>query len=611
MDFFPPPVIRWFAVPVRSEARQGRLEARVKQLEAELAHERRSSAALREVGLAVGNLVDLNQLLELILSKITEVLHADRATLYLVDEVNKELVSRITVGDSVQTIRVKIGTGIAGKVAETGKSICVKDAYKDRRFHRTWDELTGYRTTSILAAPMKNHLGTIIGVVQALNKVEGPFSEADKSLLNIMATQAAITVDNSRLYISALHKNAQLVQAKEQLERHVRDLKLLFELESAVGHAESLPGLLSAALRVAIRACESEAGVVLFPDELSGELSIYLLRANSEEQLQNLGIYQHNGLLLQAIKSETGFTHHHFTEQHPETEFLSDALGTPLQSLIAYPLVGNEETRIGTVALLNKVKTNEFQAEDMSLLRLIAANVSTALQLYHARVAQQQAERLTTIGRLLSGVVHDLKTPMTVISGYVQLMANCEEPEKRQEYAEMTLKQFDLIQQMQREILQFARGEKSIFLRRVYLASFLRDFERSLRSGLENSKVKIEFEVQDRGVARFDEGKILRALHNLVRNALDAMAEKGGVLKVGVQRSGNDVTFYVSDTGSGIPKEIRKRMFESFVTKGKKGGTGLGLAIVKKVTDEHGGSVKVATSSRGTTFYLTLPQQQQ
>ena len=168
-------------------------EGGIAELEGALAREMRISTALREVGLALGTTLDLDQLLELILSKITEGLEADRATLYLLDEANNELVSRIVQGAEVRSIRLKVGHGIAGHVAKTGKSLLVKDAYKDPRFNPEWDVSSGYRTRSILAAPMKNHLGRTIGVVQVLNKKRGDFSDVDGVILAALATQAAIS----------------------------------------------------------------------------------------------------------------------------------------------------------------------------------------------------------------------------------------------------------------------------------------------------------------------------------------------------------------------------------------------------------------------------------
>jgi hypothetical protein len=106
----------------------------VEELELALARERRFSRALREVGNALGATLDLDDLLELILHKLTDLVEADRATLYLLDDKNKELVSRVVTGENVKSIRMKVGHGIAGRVAQTGRPIRVVDAYKDARF---------------------------------------------------------------------------------------------------------------------------------------------------------------------------------------------------------------------------------------------------------------------------------------------------------------------------------------------------------------------------------------------------------------------------------------------------------------------------------------------
>src|SRR5687767_15806000 len=111
----------------------------------------RIARALQEVGNALGTTLDLDDLLELILTKLTELVEADRATLYLLDEAHDELVSRLVVGGQVRSIRMKVGHGVAGMVAATGKPIRLNEAYADPRFERDWDLLTGYRTTSMRA----------------------------------------------------------------------------------------------------------------------------------------------------------------------------------------------------------------------------------------------------------------------------------------------------------------------------------------------------------------------------------------------------------------------------------------------------------------------------
>jgi signal transduction histidine kinase len=238
----------------------------------------------------------------------------------------------------------------------------------------------------------------------------------------------------------------------------------------------------------------------------------------------------------------------------------------------------------------------------------VAANASTAINLLRSREANQRNDRMSTIGTLLSGVLHDLKGPLTVISGYVQLMEKTDDRDQRRRYAELVLSQLDNVTAMQKEVLAFARGERSVFMRRVYLAQFFDDLRVQIDKELEGRQVAFDLVLEDRGTARFDQVKMLRALHNLVRNALEAMGSQGGRLRIVVSREGADLVLTVSDTGPGIPKEVEGRLFETFVTAGKQGGTGLGLAIVKKIVEEHGGTISASSTSQGATFTIRLPQ---
>ncbi len=606
------------AVTLKSETARG-LEENVAELQAALARETRIGAALRDVGLALGTTLDLDQLLELVLSKVTEALEAERATLYLLDEGKDELVSRIVQGEEVRSIRLKVGHGIAGHVARTGKALHVRDAYKDARFSPEWDVLNGYRTRSILAAPMKNHLGRTIGVIQVLNKKKGEFTDVDITILAALATQAAISIDNSRLFLSVIQKNMQLVDTKDQLEHRIRDLKLLFDLESAMGRVTSLDELFAAVLVEAMRSCEARAAAVALRDPISRELHIHLvdekglatyIAGQAPPQVRRLALKEGQGLIGYAMRHNEIVTTTEADKDPRGAPELDSVAGFLATNALAVPLEGEGGEAMGAVALYNKRDQPGFTDDDRALLLLIAANASTAIQLQLAREAREHEDRLTTIGRLLSGVIHDLKTPLTVISGYVQLMQSADSREVREDYAEQVLKQFDHIAAMQREVLEFARGEKSVLIRKVYLQKFFEDVRMQLEKDLKNRDIELVVDVKDRGTARFDEGKILRVVHNLARNAAEAIGDRGGKFTITVSKRKPDGTLVVTfaDTGPGIPKEIEHRLFQSFVTAGKKGGTGLGLAIVKKIAEEHGGSITVHSTRAGATFELRLPQ---
>lgn len=613
------------------------LQARIKELEDRLGRAEKTARALQEVGLALGSILDLDQLLELILKKITELLEADRATLYLLDEQRQRLLSRIMIGSEARSIELPLGVGIAGHVAKVGRTVRVKDAYRDRRFDRAWDEVSGYRTRSILAAPMKNHVGRTIGVIQVLNKrAEDEFSQHDEELLEALATQAAISIDNSRLFLSVIQKNMQLVETKEQLEHRVSDLKLLFELESAMGRATTMEDLAHAVITAAGHACEARAGAMLV-DEAEGGVFLYLVSFDvgaapaaaagddpRRPEVRRLAVKRGEGLVGRVMAQGEAVVVGRDGEPswaageaaaggaergEPLEPRLAQAFGTAVETAIAVPLEGEEDTSIGAVALYNSRKSSGFTQDDRALLRLVSANASTALRLFRSRIERERTERLTSIGRLLSGVMHDVRTPLTVISGYVQLMATAADQATREEHARLILKQFDAISAMQREVLEFARGERSILLRKVYLTKFFGDLEKQLAPEIDGMNVTLTMELDDRGVARFDEAKMTRVMHNLVRNAVEAMQPGGGRVTIRAHRDGSDLVVSVSDTGKGIPKEIQARLFQSFATAGKRGGTGLGLAIVKKIIDEHGGTIQVESSEKGAKFTLRLPQE--
>jgi signal transduction histidine kinase len=612
------------ARPRRSSSREldmrvVHLEHKLAQMEEELVRERRIGVALREVGLALGTTLDLDQLLELILQKINDAVEADRATLYLLDDRKGELVSRIVQGDEVRSIRLKVGQGIAGHVAQTSKALLVNDPYEDPRFNPEWDMTSGYRTRSILAVPMKNHLGRTIGVIQVLNKKSGQFSDHDAVILAALATQAAISIDNSRLFLSVTQKNTELLEIKEQLEHRVRDLKLLFDLESAMGRATSLDELFTGVLSEALRTSDAVAGAFALRDGGTEVAHLYLMRqeyGGANPTLVRTPVRATSGFTGAAMADgEVVFTND--AQSHPSNDRALDAiLGEPVRACICVPLEGEDGEAMGAIALYNKggmKKERDFDEDDRALLLLIAANASTAIQLQMSRESREREERLTTIGRLLSGVIHDLKTPLTVISGYVQLMQHADKRDVREEYADLALKQFEHIGAMQRDVLEFARGEKNVLIRKVYLAKFFGDVREQLQMQLARMGVELVIDLADKGVARFDEGKILRVINNLARNAAEAMADKGGKLTIKVTRDKDKhgeegLVITVSDTGPGIPKDIEHRLFQSFVTSGKKGGTGLGLAITKRIAEEHGGTISVHSSSRGATFKMRLPQ---
>jgi Nif-specific regulatory protein len=157
-------------------------------------------SVLLSVGPLLQREVDLDVLLERLLDQITIAVNADRGTLYLIDPEAKELYSRAAHLPELKQIRLKLGQGIAGTVAATGTAVNLPTAESDKRFFREIDRLTGYRTRSVLAAPLTDRGGRVIGVAQVLNKRGGPFSQDDLAELKRLCGEAALAIENTSLY---------------------------------------------------------------------------------------------------------------------------------------------------------------------------------------------------------------------------------------------------------------------------------------------------------------------------------------------------------------------------------------------------------------------------
>lgn len=176
--------------------------------------------SILEVSKALSAEKDFDKLLAMIINETTRVLDADRGSLFIVDEERKELWSKIAQKSELKEIRFPIGVGIAGHVAETQQIVNITDAYKDPRFNPAIDRKSGYRTQTILCAPLLTHERKVIGVVQVLNKRNGVFTAYDEGLVLALGSHAAVALDNARLVKHFVEKQmmAQALQIAREIQ---------------------------------------------------------------------------------------------------------------------------------------------------------------------------------------------------------------------------------------------------------------------------------------------------------------------------------------------------------------------------------------------------------
>lgn len=225
-----------------------------------------------------------------------------------------------------------------------------------------------------------------------------------------------------------------------------------------------------------------------------------------------------------------------------------------------------------------------------------------------ARTALIQSERLTTIGRMASSMTHDFRQPISTIHGFMQLMAmEGVTVEQRKNYSQLVLRQIERMQGMINELLDFARGEVRLNLQTVNLESFLQGIVENFEPEAKRKNIELRCDCGYHDTVVVDPGRIERGIDNIVRNAMQAV-DRNGHLRIATQKMDNHVAILIEDDGPGIPEDLLDKLFEPFVSHGKREGTGLGLAVTKKVVEEHGGEIQVTTEQGvGTTFKLLLP----
>jgi sigma-B regulation protein RsbU (phosphoserine phosphatase) len=161
---------------------------------------------LVEASKALNSTLDLCELLGRILDVAKSQVEADRGSLFLVDEQTQEIWSLIAQGLEKQEIRLPMGKGIAGHVAETGEVVLIADAYADARFNPEVDKKTGYQTRTILCLPIRNKAGKIIAALQLLNKKHGAFTQEDADFLLTLSGHMALALENAQLHQQLLDK---------------------------------------------------------------------------------------------------------------------------------------------------------------------------------------------------------------------------------------------------------------------------------------------------------------------------------------------------------------------------------------------------------------------
>jgi signal transduction histidine kinase len=229
-----------------------------------------------------------------------------------------------------------------------------------------------------------------------------------------------------------------------------------------------------------------------------------------------------------------------------------------------------------------------------------------------------QKERLASLGQASAEFVHDLGNPLTIVWGYVQLLAKRLEQSENSDTPQnaSSIKELNIIEQnvrLCRELLTMWQSYGSVEAsppKAISVSEILREVIKGVSAIAAQNGVELHASIcDDQCVLLGDAVQIQRAIQNVVINALQASFETKGRVAIECTQKDFYVDLRVEDTGAGIAPAQISRIFDPyFTTKQGKSGTGLGLYITKKVVEDHNGSIKVESiPGVGTTFTVRLP----
>ncbi len=215
------------------------------------------------------------------------------------------------------------------------------------------------------------------------------------------------------------------------------------------------------------------------------------------------------------------------------------------------------------------------------------------------------------MGRLTSQIAHELNNPIYGIMNTLELLKTEIPPEsKRRRILELSLSEIQRLSEMLRNMLSFSKPEEEK-RRPINIGDLIEGILMVMEKQMKEFNIRVETSFDpDIPEIMASTNQMRQVMLNLFKNAKEAMP-KGGTLFVRTSREGNRVLIRIRDTGTGIPEDIRDKIFDAFfTTKQKVKGVGLGLSVCYGIIKDHGGDIKVESEEgKGTTFALSLPME--
>ena len=545
-------------LPVKELRARVRLMLKLRQAERELTHRNRQLEELIRISEHLNERLNFGDTATEIVNSATRLTKADRVYLLLWEPerqkhriIAAENSSKPTIGKSLPA-----GIGLTDLVRRTGRMQIVANYQTFENSYSGFPD-DNYQTAGLPLRLGDRHIGVLL---VALTNPESRFSPSELDSLVMLANQAAIAIENARLYTDLAGESEKYRLIAEKAS----DVIISLDDSGCVTYVnERVQALLDYS-----------------PAEIIGQPLERFLAPEGQITLNQL---LNDLRLFPADKPAPDADH-------------------PLHELLAV-------TKVGVLVNLEFSFGPLYQQGSIVSILGIGRDVTS-------RKRSEESERMRVIGQIAGGVAHDLNNMLANVLGYAQLL-------KAETQDSQVLQTIQIIEQSALDGAETVRRIQEFTAQRMPQTLDLLNLNTVIQSTIELNRprwrddaqkkgmqIQIERELQNVPLVRGSAAELREALINLFNNAIDAMPVAGG--KIGfrtyLEKASNMVCLEVWDSGKGMTSDVRRRVFEPlFTTKGT-GGTGLGLSVVRGIITRLGGEITVESSlGVGTTFLIKLP----
>lgn len=586
---------------LRSQARSGhvdpsyldqRLQALDRLLEQVALEQHRSGqqerlAKLYEVSRAIGSSLDLQTVLNQVMDAIIQLTGAERGFLVLQDDDGNLNVTSARNFDQETIGReaIALSRTVTNRVLQTGQPVVTTNAQEDPRFAGQ-HSIVAHALRSIMATPLRAR-GAVFGVVYVDNRVRsGIFSEEDLDMLDAFAGQAAVAIENARLFAAT----------DQALSARVEELTMLQRMDRQLNETLDLAKAMAVTLEWSSRVCGAQSASIGLLDPETDVLRL-VSHIGEPDRFSEQAEWPLDHPTLQRV----------IHTQEPVLEATEDGSAT----CFVVP-VCRERRVIGIIAI-SATDAHTFTDEARALVVRMADRAAIAIEnarLYDAiRIANNAKSEFVGI------VAHELKVPMQSISGYAELLAITGTVSERQQMFINTIKsavhRMKVLVSDLNDISRIETGQLRIEQGRVSAAECIQQALENTIPEIERRGHRFSLEIEA-GLPSVwaDKDRLVQVLINLFSNACKYTPD-GGAITITARRDGDRAALSVADTGVGMSPEQIAKLGTKFwrADNGlQQPGTGLGFAITRHLIDLMGGTLTIeSTEGQGTTVAFTLP----